>query len=60
MQGWGTDGASRERGRVGHLFEVTEIATTDDKMFMEEMLNNTGWCSTGVLQTETLEIFRAV
>ena len=32
--------ARAERGRGGRLFEVTEIATTDDKMLMEEMLNN--------------------
>ena len=30
------------------------------KMLMEEMLNNTAWCSTGVLQTETLEMFLTV
>ena len=29
-----------ERSRGGRLFEVTEIATTDDKMLMEEMVNN--------------------
>ena len=40
--GKGGDGRG-ERGRGGHLFEVTEIATTDDKMLMEEMLNNTTW-----------------
>ena len=38
----GGDGRG-ERGRARHLFEVTEIATTDDKMLMEEMLNNTTW-----------------
>ena len=35
----GGDGGA-ERGRGGRLFEVTEISTTDDKMPMEEMLNN--------------------
>jgi len=36
----GGDGRG-ERGRCGRLFEVTEIARTDDKMLMDEMLNNT-------------------
>ena len=36
----GGDGRG-ERGRCERLFEVTEIATTDDKMLMDEMLNNT-------------------
>ena len=53
----GADGGG-ERGRGGRLFEVTEIATTGYKMLMEEMLNDTAWCSTGVLQTEPLEMFR--
>ena len=39
------------------LFEVTEIATTDDKMPREEVLNKIAWCSTGVLQTEILDVF---
>ena len=47
-----------ERGRGGRLFDVTEIATTDDKMPREEVLNNIAWCSTGVLQTETLKMFQ--
>ena len=34
-----------ERSRGGRLFEVTEIATTDDKMLMKKALNNTGWTS---------------
>ena len=37
-----------ERGRGGRLLEVTEIATTDDKMPREEVLNNTGWTSADV------------
>ena len=52
----GDGGAERVRG--GRLFELTEIATTDDKMLMEEMLNDTSWCSTRVLQTESLQMFR--
>ena len=44
--------------RGGRLFEVTEIATTGDKMPMEEMLNDTTWCSTGVLQTEALDMLQ--
>ena len=40
----GGDGGG-ERGRCGRLFEVTEIATTGDKMLMEMALNNTGWTS---------------
>ena len=31
--------------RGGRLFEVTEIATTGDKMLIEEVLSNTGWTS---------------
>ena len=46
--------------RGGRLFEVTEIATTGDKMLMEEMLNDTSWCSMGVLRTESLQMFRKV
>ena len=53
----GGDGGA-ERSRGGRLCEVTEIATTDDKMLMEEMLNDTSWCSTGVLRTESLQMFR--
>jgi hypothetical protein len=49
-----------ERGCGGRLFEVTEIATTDDKMPREEVLNNIAWCSTGVPQTEILEVFLTV
>ena len=36
----GGDGRG-ERGWCERLFEVTEIARTDDKMLMDEMLNNT-------------------
>ena len=49
-----------ERGRGGRLFEVTEIATTDDKMLMEEMLNNITWTSTGARHTDLLLNFLAV
>ena len=52
----GDGGAERVRG--GRLFELTEIATTDDKMLMEEMLNDTSWCSTRVLQTDSLHTVR--
>jgi hypothetical protein len=44
----------------GRLFEVTEISTTDDKMLMEEMLNNITWTSTGARQTDLLLNFLAV
>ena len=37
---------------------MIEIATMEDKMLMEEMLNDTSWCSTRVLQTESLQMFR--
>ena len=53
----GGDGGA-ERSRGGRLFEATEIATTDDKMPMEEMLNNIAWYSTGVMHTETFEMFQ--
>ena len=49
----GGDGRG-ERGRGGRLFEVTEIATTDDKMPIEEVLSNTAWTSTGAMQTDLL------
>ena len=52
--------AGAERGRGGRLFEVTEIATTDDKMLMEEMVNNITWTSTGARQTDILLNFLAV
>ena len=42
VQGAETGG---ERGSGGRLLEVTEIATTDEKMPREEVLNNTGWTS---------------
>ena len=43
-----------------HLVVLLEqaISATDDKMLMEEMLNDTSWCSTGVLRTESLQMFR--
>ena len=40
----GGDGRG-ERGRCGRLFEATKIATTDDKMLVETVLNNTVWTS---------------
>ena len=46
----GGDGRG-ERGRGGRLLESTTIATTDDKMLMEEAFRNTGWSSAGVIQT---------
>ena len=49
----GGDGRG-ERGRAGRLFEVTEIVTTDDKMLMEEMLNNIIWTYTGARQTDII------
>ena len=38
----------------------TEIATMVDKMMMDEAPSNAGWTSTGVLQTEALEMFLAM
>ena len=55
----GGDGR-REQGRGGRLFEVTDIATTDDKMLMEEMLNSITWTSTGAGQTDIFLNFLAV
>ena len=49
-----------EQGRGGRVFEVTDIATTDDKMLMEEMLNNITWTSTGAGQTDIFLNFLAV
>ena len=57
VQGAETGG---ERGSGGRLLQVTEIAMTDDKMPREEVLNSTAWCSTGVPQTEILEVFLTV
>jgi len=68
---WGVEraGAGRaserereERASVvgGRLFEGTEIATMADKMLMDEAPSNAGWTSTGVLQTEALEMFLAM
>ena len=44
--------------RGGRLFEVTEIATTGDKMLMEEVLSNTGWTSADAEQILLLRIRR--
>ena len=52
----GGDGRG-ERGRGARLLELTKIATMEDKMLMEEAPSNAGWTSTGVLQTEALEMF---
>ena len=46
--------------RGGRLCEVTEIATTGDKMPMEEVLSNTGWTSAADFQTDMLAIYPAV
>ena len=40
----------------GRQFEATEIATMDDEMLMEKMLDNTGWTSTRVLHTQPSEM----
>ena len=53
----GGDGGA-ERGRGGRLFEVTEISMTDDKMLMEEMVTSIAWFSTGVMQTEALDMLQ--
>ena len=42
--------------RGGRLCEVTEIATTGDKMPMEEVLSNTGWTSADAEQIFLLRI----
>ena len=42
------------------LGEVAEIATTGDKMLMEEVLSNIGWTSTAVFQTDVLASHPAV
>jgi len=42
--------------RGGRLCEVTEIATTGDKMPMEEVLSNTGWTSADAEQIFVLRI----
>ena len=49
-----------EQGRGGRLFEATDIATTDDKLLMEEVLNNITWKSTGAGQADTFPNFLAV
>ena len=49
-----------KRGLGGRLFEGTEIATMADKMLMEEAPSNAGWTSTGIMQTEALEMFLAM
>ena len=54
----GGDGRG-ERGRAGRVVELTEIATTDDKMLMEEMLNNIIWSSTGAKHIDLLLNFLA-
>ena len=55
----GGDGRG-EQGRGGRLFEVTGIATTDDKMLMQGMLNNITCTSTGARQTDLILNFLAV
>ena len=42
--------------RGGRLCEVTEIATTGDKMPMEEVLSNTGWASADAERIFLLQI----
>ena len=42
--------------RGGRLFEVTEIATTEDKMLLKEVLSNTGWTSADAEQIFLLQI----
>jgi hypothetical protein len=52
------DGGRGDKGSCGgRQFEATEIATMDDEMLMEKMLNNTGWTSTRVLHTDALNMF---
>ena len=42
--------------RVGRLCEAIETTTTDDKMLMEEVLNNTGWTSADAERIFLLQI----
>ena len=50
------DGESKWALRVA-LLEAIDISSMDDKMLMEELLNNTAWSSTRVLQTDSSEMF---
>jgi hypothetical protein len=42
------------------LLEAIDITSTDGKMLMEELLNNTAWSSTGVLEMDSSEVFLAM
>ena len=42
---WKRGDGGDELGRGGRLLEATNIATTEDKMLMEEVLGNTCWTS---------------
>ena len=53
------DGESKWALRVA-LLEAIDISSMDDKMLMEELLNNTAWSSTRVLQTDSSEMFLAM
>ena len=44
------------QGRAGRLREAIEIATMEDKILMEEVLNNTGWTSADVERVFLLRI----
>ena len=43
-----------ERGYRGRPFEVIEIATTEDKMLKEKVLDNIGWTFTWATQMRLL------
>ena len=50
-------GSSGDKGSCdGRLFEATEIATMDDNMLMEKLLDNSGRPSTAVIQTDAWEM----
>ena len=40
--------------RGGRLREAIETTTMEDKMLMQEVLSNTGWTSTRMIQTRLL------
>ena len=48
------------RGRGGRLFELIEIATSEDKMLKEKELNNIGCTYRGDFQTDLLASYPAV
>lgn len=49
LAGYRSSGGDRggARGCGGRAVEATEIASRNDKILMEKVLNNTGWTSAG-------------